>query len=196
MFILASLMALAAAGAAMDLTASRSDDDWEEPDGLSPTTGEVDKGEIGAISAGSGEGGGPGGDAAEPDIVPDKPDLAAPDTDDKAIDGGDGADDVFGGAGDDALAPGASDFAEGQEGAVRFELWDAPGELPIIADFNAGEDQLVLHLPESVTDDAKVDLAADKDGTFLVTVNGEAIGRMLQTGGLSAADIVVVRRPG
>lgn len=128
--------------------------------------------------------------------MPEEPDLAAPDADDEAIDRGDGADDVFGGAGDDTIAGGASDFAEGQEGADRFVRQDAPGELPIIADFNAGEDQLVLHLPESVPDYAKGDLAADKDGTFLVTVNGEAIGRMLQVGGLSAADIVVVRRPG
>lgn len=123
------------------------------------------------------------------------------------LDGGDGNDQLagdgdpgtvwmHGSEGDDTLLPGTGDFAEGQAGADQFVLQQAPGELPLIADFDAREDQMVLHLPDSIATDARVDLADDRDGTVLITVNGEAIGRMLQTGGLAAADIVIVRLPG
>lgn len=103
---------------------------------------------------------------------------------------------MHGGEGDDTLMPGAGDFAEGQKGADRFVLQQGPGPLPVIADFDAREDQLVLHLPDSIVRRARIDLAEDEDGTLLVTVNGEAIGRMLQAGGLAAADIVVMGLPG
>ncbi|WP_207101769.1 calcium-binding protein [Paracoccus shandongensis] len=103
---------------------------------------------------------------------------------------------MHGGVGADTLAPGAGDFAEGQDGADQFVLQQAPGQLPVIADFDAREDQMVLHLPDSIAGDARIDLAEDKDGTVLITVNGEAIGRMLQSGGLVARDILVVRLPG
>lgn len=103
---------------------------------------------------------------------------------------------MHGGDGNDTLMPGTADFAEGQGGADRFVLRQTLGPLPVIADFDAREDQLVLHLPDSVAQTARIDLAEDEDGTMLVTVNGEAIGRMLQAGGLAAADIVVMRLPG
>lgn len=103
---------------------------------------------------------------------------------------------MHGGEGDDTLAPGAGDFAEGQEGSDQFVLQQAPGQLPVIAGFDAQEDQMVLHLPDSMAGDARIGLEEDADGTVLITVNGEAVGRMLQTGGLAAQDIVVVRLPG
>lgn len=102
---------------------------------------------------------------------------------------------LHGGEGDDTLMPGAGDFAEGQRGADSFVLQQAPGALPVIADFDAHEDQMVLHLPADLAERARIELADDHDGTVLITVNGEAIGRMLQSGGLTAERIVIVRLP-
>ena len=103
---------------------------------------------------------------------------------------------LHGGEGDDTLMPGSADFAEGQEGADDFVVKPGAAELPVIADFDAREDQMILHLPDSVAQDAKIDLTPDQDGTMLVTLNGDPIARMLQGGGLTVADIVIVRLPG
>lgn len=309
MFVLASLMALAAAGAALDLTARSDAEDDDEFGDTPPVLGDPDGGEIGDISAGGSEAGSGSGPVAEP-VAPEVP-LPPETPGDELIEGGSGADDLFGGAGNDTiragagddwvqgdgsydaagadeirggqgadslagqggddivwgdegddtlyggegrdtlfggtgndwlsgndgddllvsgggaddldgghgdddlvgnddpdtvwmhggqgndtLAPGAGDFAEGQEGADRFVLQQGPGPLPVIADFDAREDQMVLHLPDSLARDARIGLADDEDGTVLITLNGEAIGRMLGTGGLVAGDILVVRLPG
>ena len=103
---------------------------------------------------------------------------------------------LHGGEGDDTLMPGAGDFAEGQQGADDFVVKQGDGDLPVIADFDSREDQMILHLPESLAQDAQVDLTEDQDGTMLVTVNGDPVARMLQAGGLTVADIVIVRLPG
>ena len=103
---------------------------------------------------------------------------------------------LHGGEGDDTLMPGAGDFAEGQAGADDFVVKRGEGDLPVIADFDAQEDQMILHLPESLAQDAVIGLTQDQDGTMLVTVNSDPIARMLQDGGLAAADIVIVRLPG
>lgn len=103
---------------------------------------------------------------------------------------------MHGGDGDDTLMPGAGDFAEGNQGADQFVVRQGGGDLPVIADFDAGEDQMVLHLPESLAQDARIDLIQDDDGTVLVTVNGDPVARMLQGGGLTAADVLIVRLPG
>ncbi|WP_347137580.1 calcium-binding protein [Paracoccus sp. SSK6] len=308
MFVLASLMALAAAGAALDLTGGRTEEDDEDLADLPPTLGEADMGEVGDISAGSSEEAGTDPAAGTPD--PERP-VSGEEAGDEVIEGGPGADNLFGGTGndtitagagddwvqgdgtydaagadeirggagndslagqgghdiiwgdegddtihggegqdtlfggsgndwlsgndgddvlvsgggaddldggrgadhlvgdsdpdtvwmhggtgDDTLAPGAGDFAEGQDGADQFVLQQTPGALPVIADFDAAEDRLVLHLPDSIAQDARVDLAEDEDGTVLITINGDAIGRMLQAGGLAAQDILIVRLPG
>lgn len=304
MFVLASLMAIAAAGAALDLTASRAEDDDDDREDLPHGLGVVDPGEFGGVSSGSAEEGetepqpdadpalteegddetiaggtdadnlfggtgddiidaGAGDDWVQGDGTYDAAgadeirggegadslagqggdDIVWGDQGDDIVEGGDGQDTLFGGAGndwlsghdgddvlvsgggaddldggrgndhlvgdddpdtvwmhggegDDTLAPGAGDFAEGQKGADDFVLRQATGALPVIAGFDAAEDQVVLHLPDSIARNVQVDLAEDEDGTFLITVNGEAIGRMLQPGGLAVSDIMVVRLPG
>lgn len=103
---------------------------------------------------------------------------------------------MHGGEGDDTLMPGAADFAEGQDGTDSFVLKPVDGNLPTIADYNADEDQLLLHMPESMADDAKIALEQDADDTWLVTVNGSPVGRMLHLGGLQVQDIAIVRLPG
>lgn len=103
---------------------------------------------------------------------------------------------LHGGQGDDTLMPGAGDFAEGLEGADQFVLREVDGALPVIADFSAAEDQIHLHLSAGIGDDPAITLHEDLDGTTLIEVNGTAIGRLLQSGGLQVEDIVVVRAPG
>ena len=141
--------------------------------------------------------------------------LAGNDGDDVLVSGG-GADDLDGGRGDDhligdddaetvylrggegsdTLMPGAGDFSEGQEGADLFVLRQAQGVVPIIADYNNDEDQIVLHLPASIAEHAVIDIYEDNDHTFLISVNGEPVGRLLQAGGLTATDIGIVRLGG
>lgn len=317
MFVLASLMALAAAGAALDLTTSSHDPDEDDGDAFEPALGDDDVPRIGDVSPDAEEGGeepldwpkpDPLPDATEPVISlpnPERPlgddlidgsaeddelqggtgndtifagegndwvqgdgtfdpsgwdeihggagddslagqggdDLVWGDEGDDTIQGGEGNDTLFGGAGNDwvaghdgddvliaggggddldggqgndllvgdddprtvwmhggegndSLMPGAGDFVEGQGGADQFVLRQPGGGLPVIADFDAREDQLILHLPASLAQDAQIDLAPDGDGTVLVTVNGDPIARMLQGGGLAAGDILVVRLPG
>ena len=306
MFVLASLMALAAAGAALDLAPSRTDDD-DDTDGLPPTLGTADPGEVGNVSSGAPE----LGEIPEEPVLPLPEPVPDAETENDLIEGGDSADDLqggrgndtilggagddwiqgdgeydaagadeiwggagadslagqggddiiwgedgddtiyggegqdtlFGGAGndwlsghdgddvlvaggggddldggrgndllvgdddpqtvwmhggegDDTLMPGSADFAEGQAGADDFIVKQGAEILPVIADFDAAEDQMILHLPNSVAQDAQVGLVQDQDGTMLVTVNGDPVVRMLQGGGLAVADIVIVRTPG
>lgn len=103
---------------------------------------------------------------------------------------------MHGGEGDDTLMPGAGDFAEGQDGADTFALKLLDGALPTIADFNGEEDELLLHLPESIADDAKIGLQLDQDDSWLVTVNDNPVGRLLHLGGLRVEDIAILRIPG
>lgn len=101
-----------------------------------------------------------------------------------------------GGEGDDILMPGAGDFAEGLEGADSFVLKQVDGAIPTVADFDAQEDRVILHLPESMADDARLDLQEDQDGTSVLSVNGQPVARFLQVGGLQTRDIAIQRLPG
>lgn len=99
---------------------------------------------------------------------------------------------LHGGEGDDTLHPGSGDFAEGQAGADLFVLRDGITEAPIIADFDAAEDRIELHLPDDIAETAVVDLHRDTDGTLLLRVDGHAVARLLQDGGLRVGDILIV----
>ncbi|MBM3605765.1 MAG: calcium-binding protein, partial [Alphaproteobacteria bacterium] len=113
---------------------------------------------------------------------------------DDVLIGHDGPETVWmnGGEGDDTLMPGANDFASGNSGADMFILHQAAGGIPTIADFDSSEDQLVLHLDADVARTAQLSLHEDEDGTFLLNVNGNAIGRLLQHGGLRVEDVRIV----
>ncbi|MCF3972641.1 calcium-binding protein [Paracoccus salsus] len=100
---------------------------------------------------------------------------------------------MHGGEGNDTLMPGSGDFAEGGAGEDRFVLQPDGGVVPIIADFSAAEDVIHLHLPADMAGDAVVDLREDLDGTTLITLNGEAVARLLHLSGLRAEDILIVR---
>lgn len=99
---------------------------------------------------------------------------------------------MHGDEGDDTLMPGAGDFAEGQAGADHFVLRQVEGEVPVIADFDGQQDQIFLHLPDDIASEAQIDLQQGQDQSWLITVNGAPIGRLLQEGGLKVEDIVVV----
>ncbi|MDB2490164.1 calcium-binding protein [Paracoccus sp. (in: a-proteobacteria)] len=99
---------------------------------------------------------------------------------------------IHGGDGEDTLMPGAGDFAEGNAGADQFVLKPVDGDLPTIADFDGTEDRIILHLPEDMTQGAQIQLVQHDDGTTLINVNGDAVARMLQLGGLRVEDIGIV----
>ena len=94
MFVLASLMALAAAGAALDLAPSRTDDD-DDTDGLPPTLGTADPGEVGDVSSGAPE----LGEIPEEPVLPLPEPVPDAEAEDDLIEGGDSADDLQGGRG-------------------------------------------------------------------------------------------------
>lgn len=117
---------------------------------------------------------------------------------DDVLIGHDGRETVWmnGGEGDDTLMPGAHDFVSGNDGRDSFILRDTGQGLPIIADFDAAQDQVVLHLDAETARDADITLHQDQDGTYLLGVNGHAVGRFLQGGGLTVGDIRVVTTAG
>ncbi|WP_304616816.1 calcium-binding protein [Paracoccus sp. (in: a-proteobacteria)] len=108
--------------------------------------------------------------------------------------GHDGPETVWmnGGEGDDTLMPGAHDFASGNAGADTFVLRQIPQGMPTIADYDAAEDQIHLHLSETIAPTAQLTLRQDLDGTYLLEVNGQSVGRLLQHGGLRLEDIRIV----
>lgn len=100
---------------------------------------------------------------------------------------------LHGGAGDDTLMPGAGDFVEGLAGADTFILRGPVSEVPVIGDYQSHEDRLELHLPADMVDDPQIDLHQDHDGSMVIRVNGEAVGRLLVADGLRVEDIAVIR---
>lgn len=100
---------------------------------------------------------------------------------------------MHGGEGNDTLMPGSGDFAEGQAGADTFVLGGPKDVVPVIGDFNADEDLIELHFPEGYDGDGHVDLVEDRDGTTLIRVDGEPVGRLMTPGDLNPGDIRIVR---
>ena len=47
-------------------------------------------------------------------------------------------------------------------------------------------------IKEKTTKNAEVTLERDQDGTYLLSVNGHPVGRLLQDGGLDVADVRIV----
>lgn len=113
---------------------------------------------------------------------------------DDVLIGHDGPETVWmnGGEGDDTLMPGAHDFATGGPGADAFILRPVAAGFPTISDFDAAEDEIRLHLPEEIAHDAQLDLRQDEDGTWLLEVNGQAVSRLLQPGGLQLQDVRII----
>lgn len=113
---------------------------------------------------------------------------------DDVLIGHDGPETVWmnGGEGNDTLMPGAFDFASGNAGADTFVLRPVAEGFPTIADFDAAEDEIHLHMSEDLAAGAELDLREDEDGTWLLEVNGQTVGRLLQQGGLRVEDIRVV----
>lgn len=100
---------------------------------------------------------------------------------------------LSGGDGDDTLMPGSGDLAEGDAGRDRFILSDGDGEPATITDFNAAEDEIFLHLPSNLqTNSLQIEVSRDTDGQQVITVNGDAVGKLLQTTDLQGKDIKVV----
>lgn len=101
---------------------------------------------------------------------------------------------MHGGDGNDTLNPGIGDFAEGQDGADTYILRDIDGEAPIIAGYDHSQDQLLISLPDSLDGDQTVELIHEQDGTTLIVLNNQAIGRLVgASGDLQAEDIQIIR---
>lgn len=108
--------------------------------------------------------------------------------------GGDDPETVWmhGGEGDDTLMPGAGDFAEGLAGADTFALRGSHDDLPVIADFDGDEDRIQIHMPQDMVDGARIEVQPDRDGSLVIHVNGQPVGRLLDGGDLRAEDILIV----
>ncbi len=97
-----------------------------------------------------------------------------------------------GGDGNDTLMPGAHDFASGNAGDDTFLLRQVQEGFPTLADFHGDHDQLVLHLDAQVARDVQLSLREDADGSTLLEVNGQAVGRLLNPEALRLGDIRIV----
>lgn len=123
---------------------------------------------------------------------------------DDDLDAGEGDDVLYGSAvedrawlhgdeGDDTLFAGMGDFAEGGDGQDMFIL-DEPGtgEVPTIADFSAGQDQIELRYEDDGSGEAPVvSLDHETDGGAVIRLDGVAVGRLLDAQGLDVHDIVL-----
>lgn len=127
--------------------------------------------------------------------------VAGPGEDD--LDGGEGADLLIGSAeadrawlhgdeGDDTLLGGANDFVEGGAGADLF-LLEEPGEgVPTIADYNPDEDRIELRYEDDGSGTLlTLSLDLDDEGATVIRMNGVAMGRLLDGGGLDVNDILL-----
>jgi len=88
--------------------------------------------------------------------------------------------------------PGAHDFASGNEGNDTFILRHTAEGFPTVADFDGERDQIELHMNENMARDAQLSLRQDSDGTILLEVNGNVVGRLLNPAGLRVEDIRIV----
>lgn len=106
---------------------------------------------------------------------------------------------LHGGEGDDTLLPGIGDFAEGQEGADLYSLKSdlklldtAP--LPIIMGFDGDEDVIEITLPGGIVTKPQITITDDADGSAILRVDGEAVGRLIGHTHLRAEDIIITRQ--
>lgn len=121
-------------------------------------------------------------------------DLDGGDGDDVLI-GGDDAERAWlrGGEGNDTLMPGSGDYAEGLAGADTFVLRGQVEDAPMIGDYQPDEDRIELHLPKDMVGEPQIQIVEDRDGSTLIRVNGEAVGRLMGAQGLRIEDIAVIR---
>lgn len=124
------------------------------------------------------------------------------------LDGGDGNDLLIGsrhedeawlhgGEGDDVLIALAGDFAEGGAGQDRFVLQEPGAFVPVIGDFDMAEDVIELRWQGRAEDGVPViSIERDDDGSALIRLDGEAVGRVTNGAGLRVGDIVLTRLQG
>lgn len=118
--------------------------------------------------------------------TPDDPDL-------------DGADTLFGDAGDDWLVLGNGDEGTGGDGADTFVLgtW-TDATAPIIADYVAGEDQILIEYDDVAAPAPVVTIDTVSDGAndyAAISIDGQVVGRVLTMPGappLAVSDIGLV----
>ncbi len=111
----------------------------------------------------------------------------------------DGADQLFGGLGDDRLILGRSDTATGGAGADRFEMdgrWHDGASVFTISDYSAQDDQLVFHYAPASDPDTSalltptVEVRLSSDGqSSLVVINGTVVAMVEGVTDLRASDI-------
>ncbi|MFG6079731.1 calcium-binding protein [Paracoccus litorisediminis] len=122
------------------------------------------------------------------------------------LDGGDGNDLLIGspeedaawlhgGEGDDSLQAHAGDFAEGGAGRDLFVLQEPGQTSPVIGDYNPAEDIIELRWHGAEQHVPTVTLERGDDGSALIRIDGQAVGRVLNGEGLDLRDIVLTRAP-
>lgn len=100
---------------------------------------------------------------------------------------------MHGGTGDDTLQAHAGDFAEGGAGRDLFQLEEPGQTVPVIGDYNPVDDIIELRWHETGQQIPIVTLECGDDGSALIRVDGQAVGRVLNAEGLDLRDIVLIR---
>lgn len=122
-------------------------------------------------------------------------DLDGGDGDDLLIGSRDGSEAWLHGAeGADTLHPYDADFAEGGAGPDRFVLEEPGVTVPVIGDFSPAEDVIELRW-HGEADEPEPHLSLDRndDGSVLIRMDGEGVGRVLNGAGLELRDILLTR---
>lgn len=108
----------------------------------------------------------------------------------------DGSDFLNGGDGNDTIIAGAGDWLSGGEGTDDFALsgWQGSGEIVRVTDFDASEDRLILLYEDAGGRVPDIELrdAQCGSGATEIIVGGQVVASVSHTGGLTAADILLV----
>ena len=94
--------------------------------------------------------------------------------------------------GDDTLLGRANDFVEGGAGADLFVLEEPGVGIRTIADYSPAEDRIELRYEDDGSGTVpSLSLDQDDEGATVIRMDGVAVGRFLNAGGLDVNDILL-----
>ena len=113
---------------------------------------------------------------------------------DMTVSEGEGVSRVSGGLGDDAISIGGGSVADGGEGQVTFILgtaieWE---DAPIIEDYKAYEDQIVLLIPRYDIDTAPDITVSDNAGDAIIFADGDIVAVLVGAAGTVTIDDIQI----